>query len=223
MEKFEQGKSELISGIEKDAKKRAEEIIAEARKRAEEKLRFAKQKVKSILDEAEARAKEQSESVMKRVLGGMSLEAKRRSMKLRDSALQAVITRATEKLGDLVQKPEYRNVLRDWIVEAAIGLGTDKAVIHTSKAERKLIDSKLIRAAENMVKKITGRPVSLSLSDNPPLAGQGVLLSSSDGKTAFNNQVSTRLLRKQRDIQIQVYKLLFGEDDSSGKKTSEGL
>jgi len=223
MEKFEQGKSELISGIEKDAKKRAEEIIAEAQKRAEEKLRFAKQKVKSILAETEVRAKEQSESVRKRVLGGLSLEAKRRSMKLLNSVLQAVITRAREKLGELVQKPEYRNILRDWIVEAAVGLGADNAVIQTSKAEKKLIDAKLIHAAENKVKKITGRSVSLSLSDDPPIAGQGVLLSSSDGKTAFNNQVSTRLLRKQRDVQIQVYRVLFGEDESSGNKTNEGL
>ncbi len=223
MEKFEQGKSELISGIEKDAKKRAEEIINEARKRAEEKLRFAKQKVKSILDEAEARTKEQSEFVRKRVLGGMSLEAKRRSMKLRDNALQAVIARARKKLGGLVQKSGYKNVLRDWIVEAAVGLGADSAVIQTSEAEKKLIDSKLIHAAENEVKKITGRPVSLSLKDGPPLAGQGVQLSSSDGKTAFNNQVSTRLLRKQRDVQVKVYKVLFSDNDSSGNKTSEEL
>ncbi len=223
MEKFEQGKSELISGIEKDARKRAEEIIGEARKRAEEKIRFAKQKVKSILDEADARAKEQSESVRKKVLGGMSLEAKRRSMKLRDSVLQAVIARAREKLNALVQKPDYKNILKDWIVEAALGLGTDRAVVHTTEVEKKMIDAKLLYAAENEVKKITGRPVSISLPDGPPLSGQGVLLSSSDGKTAFNNQVSTRLLRKQRDIQIQLYKLLFGGNDSSRNTASEGL
>ncbi len=223
MEKFEKGKSELISGIEKDARKRADEIIDEARKRAEEKLRFAKQKVKSILDEADARAKERSESIKKKALSGMSLEAKRRFMKLRDRALQTVITSACEKLGDLVQKPGYKNVLKDWIVEAAVGLGSDSAVIHTSETEKKLIDSKLIHAAENEVKKITGRPVSLSMSDDPPLAEQGVLLSSSDWKTAFNNQVSTRLLRKQRDTQVQVYKVLFGDDDSSRNTTSEGL
>ncbi len=223
MEKFEKGKSELISGIEKDARERAGEIIDEARKRAEEKLRFAKQKVKSILNEADVRAKERSESIKKKVLSGMSLETKRRSVMLRDSVLQAVITMAREKVSDLVQKPGYKNVLKDWIIEAAIGLGSESAVIHTSKAEKKLIDSRLIHAIENEVKKITGRPILLSLSDDPPLAGQGVLLSSSDGKTAFNNQVLTRLLRKQRDIQIQVYKVLFDDNDSSGNKTSEEL
>jgi vacuolar-type H+-ATPase subunit E/Vma4 len=223
METFEKGKAELISGIEKDAEKRAEEVLTEARKRAEEKLRFAKQKVKSILDEAEARAKEQAESIRTRVLGGISLEAKRRAMKLKDKALQEVIAGAREKLNGLVKKPEYRNILRDWIVEAAVGLGADKAVIHTSKAEKKLIGSKLIHAAENRVKKITGRSVSLSLSDDPPLAGQGVVLSAVDGKTAFNNQVSTRLLRKQRDIQIRVYKVLFEEDSPSANKTNKEL
>ena len=220
METFEKGKSELISGIEKDAEKKAEEILTEARKQAEEKLRFAKQKVKSILDEAEERAEKQAESIKKRVLGGMSLEAKRRAMKLQDRALQEVIARAREKLENLVKKPEYRNILREWIVEAAVGLGVESAVINTSIAERKLMDSKLLRAAENRAKKITGRSVSLSLSDDPPLAGQGVVLSSIDGKTAFNNQVSTRLLRKQRDIQIQVYRILFDEDSASvNKKT----
>ena len=44
------------------------------------------------------------------------------------------------------------------------------------------------------------------------LKGQGVVLTTMDGRMAFNNQIRTRMLRKQRQIQKQVYDRLFAGD-----------
>jgi len=41
------------------------------------------------------------------------------------------------------------------------------------------------------------------------LKAQGIVLTAANGHTAFNNQVKTRMLRKQREIQTLIYNTLF--------------
>ena len=41
------------------------------------------------------------------------------------------------------------------------------------------------------------------------LQAQGVVLTAADGRTAFNNQVPTRMLRRQREIRKLIYDVLF--------------
>ena len=62
------------------------------------------------------------------------------------------------------------------------------------------------RAAER-----TGKPVDLTLSEARPLKSQGVVLTAADGRTAFNNQVRTRMMRKQREIRTLIYNTLFAD------------
>jgi vacuolar-type H+-ATPase subunit E/Vma4 len=62
------------------------------------------------------------------------------------------------------------------------------------------------------IQKQTGRQTSLTLSDARPLQSQGVVLTAADGRTAFNNQVRTRMLRKQREIRMLIYDTLFNYD-----------
>jgi vacuolar-type H+-ATPase subunit E/Vma4 len=44
------------------------------------------------------------------------------------------------------------------------------------------------------------------------LQSQGVVLTAADGRTAFNNQVKTRMLRNRREIQTLIYNTLFTDD-----------
>jgi vacuolar-type H+-ATPase subunit E/Vma4 len=54
--------------------------------------------------------------------------------------------------------------------------------------------------------------VKLTLSAAPPLKSQGVVLTALDGRTAFNNQVKTRLQRSQRQIRTLIYDALFTDN-----------
>ncbi|MDT8303525.1 MAG: hypothetical protein RQ760_18745, partial [Sedimentisphaerales bacterium] len=58
----------------------------------------------------------------------------------------------------------------------------------------------------------TNKQAQLKLSDAEPLKYQGVVLTAADGRTAFNNQVKTRMLRKQHEIQILIYNAVFTDD-----------
>ena len=106
----------------------------------------------------------------------------------------------------------YRSVLVNWITEAAVGLGAESARINASEKERALISDHMLSEIARRIQKNTGKQVSLTLSDAKPLQSQGVVLTAADGRTAFNNQVKTRILRKQREIRTLIYDTLFNYD-----------
>lgn len=207
----ENGKRALIEGIEKDAKGEADKIKKDAEKQAEDRKRYLKKQVDSILKEAREKARVQSDAIKKKVLSGLEIEIKRRAMRVQDKIFSEIMDSVKEKFGMLVGKSEYRAILSDWIVEAMIGLGTEKADVNASKIEKHLIDEKLLTGAEKMVKELTGRAVKLGVYGDPVLSSQGVVLTAGDGRTAFNNQVATRLLRKQRSVRKLMYERLADE------------
>lgn len=211
VEPAENGKHALIEGIEKDAKSEADQIIKGAEKQAEERKRYLKTQVESILKEAREKARAQSDAIKKNVLSGLEIEIKRKAMRAKDKIFSEIMGRVKERFEALVGKSEYRAILGNWIVEAMIGLGADMVDVNASKMEKHLIDEKLLAGAEKMVKELTGRTVKLGISGDPLPGSQGVVLTAADGRTAFNNQVATRLLRKQQSIRKLVYERLVDE------------
>ena len=69
----------------------------------------------------------------------------------------------------------------------------------------------MLDRAAAQVKKQTGTAVTLTVADAVPLPIQGVLLTAEDGRTAFNNQVKTRLSRNQRQIKRLIHDALFAD------------
>jgi vacuolar-type H+-ATPase subunit E/Vma4 len=209
MKPVEQGKAALISGIEADAHAEEQRLLADAQAQAAEKKKYAQQKIESILDEARSKAAEQAESIKRKAISGVELEIKRRNLQVRDSLIQDLMDRVEKRLAATIDEPDYRTVLTNWIVEAAIGLDAEAATVNASQRERPLIDTAMLEQARQAVLSKTGKSVTLTLSDAPPLKGQGVVLTSHDGRMAFNNQVRTRMLRKQRQMHKLIYDGLF--------------
>jgi vacuolar-type H+-ATPase subunit E/Vma4 len=210
METYDNESKALISGIESDARKEANKILGEAKKRASELRMYTEKQVESILRDAEEKARTQSEAIEKKVLSGVEIEVKRKFLYLKEKIFSEVLSRVKEEFKSLIQTQSYRTVLLNWIVEAAVGLGVDEGIVSTSKNEQHLIDQELLRRAEKQVSDILGKNVKLRLSRNSGTQ-QGIVLTASDGRTAFNNQVATRLLRYQRKIRDLIYTQLFGE------------
>jgi vacuolar-type H+-ATPase subunit E/Vma4 len=210
MEPQERDKAALISDIESDARAEAEGIIKEAENQAEEKRRYARKQAESILNDARAKAREQAEAIEKKAVRDAQREAKKKSMLRKAAVVQEVLDRVEQRLATMVERPEYRSILIDWIVEAGIGLGAQKAEVNASEKERALIDDGLLAEATDKIHAATGNPIALTLSDSAPLPAQGVFLTAADGRTAFNNQAKTRMLRSQRKIHALIHDCLFG-------------
>ena len=212
MEPEEKGKAELISGIESDARIEEEEIIKEAEKRAAEKRKYSEKKIEALLNDTHSEAQRQAEAVKKKILSAVDLELKRQSMSVRSALVQDVMSRVEDKLASMAGDENYRSVLINWIAEAFIGLGAEAAQINASQKERAFIDDKLLSEVKEKIHMQTDKQAQLKLSDIEPSKYQGVVLTAADGRTAFNNQVKTRMLRKQREIQMLIYNAVFTDN-----------
>ncbi len=212
MESAEKGKAELISGIESDARIEEEEIIKEAEKQAAEKRKYSEKKIEALLNDARSEAQKQVEAVKRKMLSAVDLELKRHSMSVRSALMQDITNRVENKLASMSGDANYRSVLISWIAEAFIGLGVEAAEINASEKERALINEPLLSEVKEKIHMQTNKQAQLKLSDAEPLKSQGVVLTAADGRTAFNNQVKTRMLRNQREIRTLIYNAVLADN-----------
>lgn len=200
---------ELIDGITEDVAREVERVLGEAEKSAADRRASAEDQARAVIQQAESRAEEQAERIRNQSSSSLRMERRRKQLRLREQAVQEVLKRVRRRLAEMVGTREYREVLLNWIVEAAIGLGVSQAAVNASTPERKQIDKKLLQDAESKVKELTGRKVSLTLADGDPLIPQGVVLKAADGRVEFNNQLATRVLRRQSEIRKAIQDILW--------------
>jgi len=212
MESAEKDKAELISGIESDARIEEQEIIKEAEKLAAEKRKYTEKKIEALLNDARSEAQKQADAVKSKMLSSVELELKRHSMSVHSDLIRDVMNRVEKKLNSMVDDENYRSVLINWIVEAFVGLGVEAAEINATQKERALIDDRLLSEVKEKIRTQTNKQAQLKLSDAEPLKSQGIVLTAADGRTAFNNQVRTRLMRKQREIQTLIYNTVLADE-----------
>ena len=209
MEPVDKKMAALISGIEADVRAEEEKTIEDAERRAEEKRRYARKKAESLLKEARGKAETQAAAIQQKAIAAVEREVNRRSLRLRDKVIHRIMERAEKTLGGMIDDPAYRAVLVNWIVEAAVGLNSDSARLNASAGERALIDEAVLAEAQDKAAAQLGKAITLTWAEAEPLESQGVVLTTADGRMAFNNQVKTRMLRKQREIQRLIYDAVF--------------
>ena len=202
-----QSKDVLIAGIEADALQEEERILAEGEQQAADKRKYGDQKIENLLADARLRAEKQAGEIKRRMESVVELELRRRSLHLRDTVMKDLMKRVEERMKTRVAAPGYRAVLLNWIVEAALGLSVDAADVNAGAGERAMIDDALLREAMEKL----DHKVELTVSKVDPLNGQGVVLTSTNGRLAFNNQVRTRIQRHRSEIQDLIHDALFKE------------
>jgi vacuolar-type H+-ATPase subunit E/Vma4 len=204
--------SAIISGIETDGRAEEQLIIKEAQELAAEKRKFTEKKIESVLNEAHNEAQQQAQVAKRKIISGLQIELKRRSMHIRETVMRQIQDEVEKKLDAMTGNANYRSILIDWIIEAAVGLGTEFAQINASEKELAFINDQLISEVSEKIRTKTGRQITLQLSQEPALKFQGIVLTAADGHTAFNNQVRTRILRKEREIRMTIYNTLFVDE-----------
>jgi vacuolar-type H+-ATPase subunit E/Vma4 len=202
-------KSALIAGIENDAQAQADKIVNEALKHAQERKKFVELQVASIIKEAEERATQKYESIKRTILAGAKVEVNRKSMEIRKKVMEFIDEHVRVEFKAMLKEAGYKKMLLNWVVEASVGLDAAIQTVNASAEERALIDAGFLKQAEEQVKKAGGQDVKLTLSSQPPLTGQGIIVTAVDGRTAFNNQVVMRLRRKQKEIDNLIFERLF--------------
>jgi vacuolar-type H+-ATPase subunit E/Vma4 len=202
----------LIEGIAQDAEAEGRRLVQEAEKAGAERREATGRQAEGILEEARRKAAEQAESLRRQAASTAKMQAKRIGLRVREQAARQVLERARARLEELAGAPEYREILLGWIVEAAVGLGLTEATVNASARELPLLDERLLAEAQRRVRELAGRTVSLAKAEGEPLAGQGVVLVGRAGRLAYNNQVSTRLLRRQTEVRKMIYDGLWTKE-----------
>ena len=202
-------KAELISGIENDAKQEASRILEDAKKTVSDKQLSKEMQANSIKRDTDKKIDQQVSVIEKNKLSAISVESKRIELKVREKIVTNITNKVKEKIAEKAESPSYPEILRGWILEAAIGLGEEEAVINGSQKELKIMTDSFLRETEKKYNALTGRNLSLKRTEKNPLFVQGIILLSKDNRTAFNNQVPTRLMRYQSEIMKMIYKEYF--------------
>jgi len=202
-------RSELISGITLDAKQEAKRIIEDAEKTAADKQMSKEMQIKSIDRDTAKKIEQQVSVIEKNSASAISVEKKRVVLKIREKVINNVVEKVRDIIGEIGKSKDYPEILRGWILDAAIGLGEEEAVINGSAKELEILSDSFLRETEKRYFDLTGGRIHLVKSDKNPLFAQGVVLTSMNSKTAFNNQVPTRLLRYQAEMRKTIHKEFF--------------
>ena len=206
--KDEEARKEIIAGIQADAGSQADAIIAEGKKAAEQRVEAADKQAERMKREAAEKDAKQTAAIEREAVTRLAVAKRRMRLEMMEKTYQDIISRCKGELDKLIGSPAYEKILEDWITEAAVGLRAESAQVNCSSRERDTVAA-ILPKVEARVKSESGLKVSLVLSNNPPLPGQGVVVISADGRTAFNNQVSSRLFRLQSEIRKLVHNRLF--------------
>jgi len=205
----------LLEGIVEQAQQESKKILADAEQQAKEIVEGARRKSDTIREEAEERLEKQVEVIRRKYRQLTETEQRRIRLQAQEEIFSMTLERVRDGLTALRKKPDYPDILKNWIVEGALGLGRDRLHVNGSEHERSLLDSKLLKECEREIAGKNGRQVGLELSPDPPTGGQGVFLSTTDGRLAFNNLVEARLQRYSAGIRRMIYRRIQSEQMES--------
>jgi len=203
---------QLLQGIAEQAEQEAARIKQEAETQAREIVENAKRKAETLRQEARAKSEQQAESIRLKNEQNIEAEQRKRQLKAQEELFSLALSKVRETLRKRMDLSDYKEILRAWIVEAAIGLGRDELTANASAEERKLLTGTMLAQAEKEVEKQTGLRVKITLSEDAPLQKQGVSLTSKNGRLAFNNTVEARMQRYATAVRRMIYRQIQADE-----------
>lgn len=212
MDPSPQGKALLIATITLDAEAEEAKILQEAAERASQREQYTDKKIELMLAEARQKAAQQGDALRSKAVSQAELEIRHRQLQARNEVIRQIMSKVEQKLKSMIGTDSYREILARWIEEAAKGLDVDAAMLNASAEERSLIDESLIHEVQARVERSRGKPVTIRVDEGQALLSPGIVLTANNGRMAYNNQVKTRLLRRQQDIQRLIHDRLFAEE-----------
>ncbi|MFO8064480.1 MAG: V-type ATP synthase subunit E family protein [Spirochaetia bacterium] len=215
---------QIIDGILEDARGEAEKIRREAESRVEDRRMLLSGRVQRIKDDAVGEAKRRAEEIRRRTDAEISRAQRRNDLARRRDVIAAVegeVHRRFEALsrgeaaGGVPGARDYTQVLTGWIVEGAIGLEGTRFTVSAGAGETSTVES-LIADAERKATELSGREIHLDVAEQPHGETPGVIISSPDGRTIYDNRINARMRRHQSEIRGIIYETLFSEDSTAG-------
>ncbi len=194
----EQSAQSLIDGVMADAAEKARALEKQAESYASSKLRAAEARAAALRREAAAAAEAKAAGMLEAAKSKLRTERRRLELEAEERFAAQVLALAEGICLEMAGKPEYEERILAWICEAAVGIGSEEAVVHFSDAEQPYVTPNLLARAEEMAQELVGKKPRLLPAEGPLLRQRGILLESEDGRVAYDNRIKTRLSRSEK-------------------------
>lgn len=229
MDEREDGSKQIIDGILEDARDEAEKVTREAESRVEDRRKLLNSRLQRIEDDAHKEAQRRADEINRQTEAELSRLERQNNLVLRRDVLAIVHERVVECLSALSRgetregcrlERDYAEVLTGWIAEGVMGLdGTHFHVSGASADELSAVKAVLAEAARVVADRF-GDEVTLEVASEPHGGSAGVVVTSADGRTLYDNRVDSRMRRHGSEVRGIVYDTLFS--DSAFSDTVDG-
>jgi len=206
---------------DKNKKRKAEEIDA----KAEEEFNIEKQRLlqaEKIKIMRDYERKEKQVETQKKIAYSNELnQARLRVLKSREDSVNKVLHDAFRELTSVSQSHQYKDLLLNLTVQAAIKIDEPQAFVLCREVDHALVQSFIPKVCQEY-KKLTGKDLKLTIdtnnrlnppriegNDQPACAG-GIMLSTAEGRIICNNTLEQRLSMTYDQLLPNIRIMMFG-------------
>ena len=204
--------AELAEKILQTAREEADKILADARSSIDSRKKALEARVQSIRHEADERVATQVRELTSRADATIETARTRSRLRIEKRVYRQVEQQAVERIKAMRGQPEYNVMIRRWIVEAVVGIDTDRATVLCPPEDLETVKSVLAEAAKELSEQ-RGSKADLRIDETTPVVGQGVIARDESGRIAFSNLIADRIRRYAGRIRKATYYTVFGEEN----------
>ena len=137
-------------------------------------------------------------------------------MDAQEEAIAASFEEGKKVLEELAEKGKrdnlvYKDIMFDLIASASEVVAGNKLELVFNQRDSKTFNKEMLREASELVKKRSGRDISLALTDETIQYLGGVVVRDMEKQVEVDNTLETRLNRLKESIRVDVAKILFGD------------
>ncbi len=201
----------LVNSIKKQAEDEAQRMIERAHQSVKERKKSTNDQIERIKKEHKEKEKQQLEQVAKQGQQKIASLERKQMLGIKEQVVSFVVGHVKEKFKTLSEKPDFRDIMIDWTVEAALGLEENDPVLKVTESCAPFANETFCKEAAARYKNLTGKDIQFRLSPDVFKKGYGIVLEAQNGRTAYNNLLENRLYRYKDTIEALVLEDIFNE------------
>ncbi len=187
----------IIERIEKDAQRKADNILAREKEKAEELREEIEKEKERKLDEIRKKNEREIKTMKNRILSQAKLESRKKKLNIREEMMERVFENAEEKLKE-TDPSEYKDYLKDAVEKSTDVLGEDITVHCNEESEdivRDMVDD-----------------IDPSIEVESSLDSIGGIKASSKKGAEIDLSFEANLKRIRKNLRKEISDILFAED-----------
>ena len=212
----DEGVDKIISHIEAEAEKEISEILLKAQAEADKTRKAAQEKAEREAERILSNGKRVASLEGQRIIAETRIDGRRKKMDAQEEAIAASFEEGKKVLEELAEKGKrdnlvYKDIMFDLIASASEVVAGNKLELVFNQRDSKTFNKEMLREASELVKKRSGRDISLALTDETIQSLGGVVVRDMEKQVEVDNTLGTRLNRLKESIRVDVAKILFGD------------